>query len=161
MNIYERLAELIANMELRAYQRQLAYFKPLPEPRVLAYSLEDFMPRIYIAKPDKARLVAVFVEPGEDRIFLHLVFDDEYFPNSIVDKIYRAIRKLKFGRTADVESVEIRIKPAPVGNFITTYCGLNIYETSVHFDGVEPYTGTLELLCRLRLLFSSHSLRRR
>ena len=142
MNVYERLANLIANMEAKAYQRQLAYFRPLPKPRVLAYSLEDVIPKIYIARPDKANLVAVFVEPGEDRVFLHLVFDDEHFPNSIIDKIYRGIRKLKFGRTADVESVELR-PTVRMANFVTTYCGPNIYETSVHFDGAEPYAGNL------------------
>jgi len=142
MNVYECLANLIANMEVKAYQRQLAYFRPLPKPRVLAYSLEDVIPKIYIARPDKARLLAVFVEPGEDRVFLHLVFDDEYFPNSIIDKIYRKIRKLKFSRTADVESVELR-PTVRIANFVTTYCGPNIYETSIHFDGQEPYMSTL------------------
>ena len=143
MDAYERFANFLVNMEIRAYQRQLAYFRPLPRPKVLAYSIEDVIPRrIFIAKPDKANLLAVFVEPGEDRVFLHLVFDDEYFPNSIIDKIYRAIRKLKFGRTADVESVEIR-PLARLANFVSTYCGPNIYETSIHFDGIEPFTGAL------------------
>ena len=142
MNIYERIANIIANMEVKAYQRQLAYFRPLPRPRVLAYSLEEMIPKIYIAKPDKARLLAVFVEPGKDRVFLHLVFDDEYFPNSIIDKIYRGIRKLKFGRTVDIESVELQ-PLIRMTNFVTTYCGPNVYETSMHFDGKEPYTNEL------------------
>ena len=96
-----------------------------------------------LAKADKADLVALFYEPGPDRLFLHLVFSDEYFPNEVIDKIYRQIRKLKFGRTADVESVEIRPGPIRMANFVTTYCGPNVYETSVHFDGKEPFLGTL------------------
>ena len=139
-----RIAQALANMEELAWKRQLEYFKPLPKPRVLAYSVEDLMPKkIMMAKPDKAKLVAVFYEPGSDRLFLHLVFDDEYFPIDPVDEIYRKIRKEKFGRTADVESVEIRPGPIRMANFVTTYCGPNVYETSVHFDGKEPFFGTL------------------
>jgi len=144
MNTYTQLANIIANIELEAYKKQLAYFKPLLKPRVLAYSVEDLMPKkIMLAKADKADLVALFYEPGPDRLFLHLVFSDEYFPNKVIDKIYREIRKLKFGRTADVESVEIRPGLIRMVNFVTTYCGPNVYETSAHFDGKEPFLGTL------------------
>jgi len=144
MNTYTQLANIIANIELNAYKKQLAYFKPLPKPRVLAYSVEDLMPeKIMLAKPDKANLVALFYEPGPDRLFLHLVFDDEYFPIDPIDNIYRKIRKEKFGRTADVESVEIRPGLIRMANFVTTYCGPNVYETSIHFDGREPFLGTL------------------
>jgi len=137
----EWLARLIAGMEELAWRRQLEYFKPLPRPRALAYSVEDLLPRkIMVAKPDKARLAAVFYEPGPDRLFLHLVFSDEYFPIRAVDDIYREIRREKFGRTADVESVEIRPGAA---TFVATYCGPNVYETSIHFSGREPYSGTL------------------
>ena len=61
----EQIANLIASIEFEAYKKQLAYFKPLPKPRVLAYSVEDLIPKkIMLAKPDKANLVAVFYEPS-------------------------------------------------------------------------------------------------
>jgi len=140
----EQIANLIASIEFEAYKKQLAYFRPLLKPRVLAYSVEDLIPKkIMLAKPDKANLVALFCEPGPDRLFLHLVFDDEYFPIDPVDEIYKEVRKEKFGRTADVESVEIRPGLIRMVNFVTTYCGPNVYETSAHFDGKEPFLGTL------------------
>ena len=145
MDIYYKIAEFLARREYVAQMIQRQYFRPLKPPKFRLFTIEDVKPnRIMIAKPDKARVLKVFYEIGQDRAYFHIVFNDEYFPNSIIDKIYREIRKRMFGRTADVESVEIvRRGPLWFGNFVSTYVGPNLYETSVHLDGTEPYTRTI------------------
>jgi len=145
MDIHRKIAEFLVRQEYKAQMKQKSYFKPLPIPKYRVLELEDITPHtIKIAKPDKAKILKVFYEMGPDRAYFHIVFDDEYFPNSAVDKIYRELRKAIFGRTADVESVELRkTNLGWVGNFVSTYVGPNIYETSVHLDGTEPYTNTI------------------
>jgi len=145
MDIHRKIAEFLVRQEYKAQMKQKLYFKPLPIPKYRVFELEDVMPNVIkIAKPDKAKILKVFYEIGPDRAYFHIVFDDEYFPNSAVDKIYRELRKAIFGRTADVESVELRkTNLGWVGNFISTYVGPNVYETSVHLDGTEPYTNTI------------------
>ena len=95
-------------------------------------------PKVYQpkAEPEAGNLVAIFVEPGA----AHLVFNDEIAPIEELDKKYREVRLKVFGRTHDVESVELiddGIK------FVNNAAFLNIYESSLHWSTVEPYKGAI------------------
>jgi len=145
MDIAHRIAKALAIQDYKAQLRQRAYFKPLPPPRPRVLKLEDLMPNaIWVANPDESRLLRVYYEIGENRAFFHLVFSDEYVPFGPIDDVYRTIRKELYGRTADVESFEVMKSGSTLlANFVSTYTGPNVYETSVHFDGREPYNNVL------------------
>lgn len=94
------------------------------------------VPAVYqpVIEPAAGALRLIFIEPGA----VHLVFDDEVAPDPVLDSRYRQVRQQVYGRTADVESIEL------VGgdlNFQDDASGLNFYETSVHFQATSPYKG--------------------
>ncbi len=101
-------------------------------------------------EPEQGKLVAVFVEPGA----VHLVFGDEVAPAEALDIQYREIRLKVFGRTHDVESVEV-IASDEMGHpepweggkvqvrFVGNFAFLNVYESSIHWTGLEPYKDSL------------------
>jgi len=139
--------------EVRSQLHQREYFKPLGKD-IIDYS--KFVPKCYIAKQDKAELVAIFIEGGPvfGKVYLHLVYTDEYCPIPIVDQIYRKIREIWFGRHADIESVEI--SPLTIGSIVlpipyitsvkfpTTWSSyFQPYPISIHHSAVEPWSGTL------------------
>lgn len=110
-------------------------------------------PEVWVPCWDPAGLGAIFIEPGA----FHLVFRDEVAPQSDFDKAYRARRQEIYGRTTDVESVEVIQGPEVykgrqgILNFIPKYTrpevvsllnnasGINIYETSMHFAMTGPW----------------------
>lgn len=95
-------------------------------------------PQIYQPKhePEAGNLVAIFVEPGA----VHLVFRDEIAPVKELDEKYREVRSKIFGRTHDVESVEVTEQGI---KFVNNAAFLNIYESSLHWTSVEPYKNAL------------------
>jgi hypothetical protein len=147
------LQKAIILEEVRSQLYQRDYFKPLgSEP--IDYS--KFVPKCYVAKQDKAKLAAIFVEGGPTfgKVYLHLVFTDEYCPIPVVDEVYRKVREIWFGRHADVESVEVSppvvgpiVLPIPYFStvkFPTTWSGyFQPYFTSVHHSATEPWCRTL------------------
>ena len=95
-------------------------------------------PKVYQPKrePEEGNLVAIFVEPGA----AHLVFKDEIAPYKELDDEYREIRLKVFGRAHDVESVELTEEGI---KFVNNAAFLNIYESSLHWTGVEPYKNAI------------------
>lgn len=91
-----------------------------------------------VFEPDEGRLLAIFREAGA----IHLVFLDEIAPNEALNEKYRAERLKIFGRTYDIESVEIG------GNGQAFFNGagvwpLNPYEVPAHATRWETYRGTI------------------
>lgn len=128
--LYEPLAYSIAVTE--EYFHSLARIRarrvtgPVPSP-----------PKIYVPVFDPARVVAVFLDTG----MVHIVWDDEYIPFSkLIDEAYRRVRCKKYGRVADVESVEVAGNRA---EFPYTFGEPQPYETSLHFDAVLSYNGRI------------------
>lgn len=81
-------------------------------------------------EPMPCRLGAIFIEPGA----FHLVFLDEIAPEHEVDEEYRKVRQEIYGRTTDVESVEVFQDPFISGvTLFNNASFINIYETSMHF----------------------------
>ncbi|KKL75213.1 hypothetical protein LCGC14_2057150 [marine sediment metagenome] len=127
----------VIETEVQHRQMQIDYFAkrekvgPTPAPTLWQPKMES----------EKGKLVAVFVEPGA----AHLVFGDEVAPAEALDIQYREVRLKIFGRTHDVESVEViasgdeDVQVRFVGNFAF----LNVYESSLHWTGLEPYKGNL------------------
>ena len=93
-------------------------------------------PKILVPKLDRARVVAVFLDKG----MVHIVWDDEYVPFPAIDDAYRRIRCLKYGRTADVETVIIR---GGMASFPYTFAEPQPYEASLHFDSSLGYRGAI------------------
>lgn len=129
------LQDKIIAAELEYARIQSEYFKSLS---LLDVTREEVTPVVYVPvfEPDEANLVAIFVEPG----LAHLVFKDEIAPTKDLDERYRQERKKIFGRTADVESVELSGSEAV---FTNNYSGIQLYETSLHFASVLPYHGVI------------------
>lgn len=95
--------------------------------------------QIYMPRRDRAKVLAVFFD---DYGGVHIVWSDEYVPLPGLDHAYREIRREKYGRTADVESIHIvgeKVK------FPTTYGPPNVYETSIHSDGEESLNAPLTI----------------
>jgi hypothetical protein len=94
------------------------------------------VPAIYqpVIEPAEGALRFIFIEPGA----VHLVFNDEVAPNPVLDSRYRNVRQELYGRTTDVESIEIAGGDL---NFRDDASGLNVYETSAHFQSTAPYQG--------------------
>ena len=95
-------------------------------------------PKVYQpnVEPEGSGLVAIFVEPGA----AHLVFRDEIAPQEELDERYREARKIIFGRTHDVESVEFldgHVK------FVNNSSLFNIYEASFHWNSVDTFRGSV------------------
>ncbi|KKL95406.1 hypothetical protein LCGC14_1854880 [marine sediment metagenome] len=129
----DRIIERVVSTEVQHRQMQIAYFAerekvgPVPAPTVWQPKMES----------EAGKLVAVYVEPGA----AHLVFGDEVAPSEALDTQYREVRKKVFGRIHDVESVEI-IAAGDEGDqirFVGNFAFLNVYETSLHWTGLEPY----------------------
>ncbi|KKK80361.1 hypothetical protein LCGC14_2824250 [marine sediment metagenome] len=129
----DRVIEQVVATEVQHLQMQIDYFAkrekvgPILEPTL-------WQPKV---EPAEGNLVAVFVEPGA----VHLVFGDEIAPAKALDTRYREARKKIFGRVHDVESIEV-IDSDNV-RFIGNFAFLNVYESSIHWTGVEPYTGSI------------------
>ena len=122
----------MVNAELDHQRRQAEYFAA----RVVEGPL--LTPLVYqpVIEPIEGALVAVFLELGA----AHLVFRDEVAPVAEIDEQYRRARADVFGRTIDIESVEFEGAEAL---FHGAGAGINLYETSWHFDAREAFAGRL------------------
>lgn len=128
--MFEMLYDKVINTEIEHQRMQSAYFlareKKGPVP-----ALKVYQPK---REPGEGDLVAIFVEPGA----AHLVFRDEIAPEEDLDTKYRETRLQVFGRTHDVESVEIvddKVK------FVNNSSLVDIYETSFHWTNTEDFKG--------------------
>lgn len=130
-----KAAELLFKYEDTFQKIQAQYFEQLYQQGFKApFNVPDYVAKlqIYMPRRDKARVLAVFYD---DTGGIHIVWSDEYVPVPGIDQVYREIRKKKYGRTADVESIHIVANKV---KFPTTYGPPNVYETSIHSDGEEP-----------------------
>lgn len=116
---------------------QRGYFKEFKR-EVKVKKVEIYVPRF---ETREAGVRAVFVEPGA----LHIVFNDEVFPlDEDIDEKYRKMRRRVFGRTADVESLEVSITVVEHATFPLTSALPNpVYESSVHGYDIQPWTGRI------------------
>lgn len=109
--------QLLFSMRETSKRVQDAFFRmPMSElgghPDPLSLLPEVLQPNFELdAFPGRTELVAIFWDsPSPDIVNFHLVFRDEVIPYSQkIDEEYREIRKKKFGRTTDVESVSVKI----------------------------------------------------
>ncbi len=135
----DQLIEKVIATEVQHQQMQIDYFAarekagPTLQPTVWQPKVES----------EKGNLVVIFAEPGA----LHLVFGDEVAPFEALDTKYQEVRQRVFGRTQDVESVEV-IAAADEGGdpqirFVGNHAFLNVYESSLHWTGLEPWKGSL------------------
>mgnify|MGYP001569344891 CR=1 FL=1 len=124
--------DLLIYAELKHQWAQGAYFAQR------AKAGPSLRPQIYQPKIEssRARLGAVFVEPGA----IHLVFLDEVAPSGELDARYREVRQQVFGRTQDVESVEIVNGDIA---FQGSASLLNLFESSIHWTSREENQGAL------------------
>jgi hypothetical protein len=96
------------------------------------------VPTVYqpVIEPEASALRFIFVEPGA----IHLVFNDEIAPDGELDRRYREIRRQTYGRVTDVESIEVAGGQA---DFRDDASGINVYETSLHYQLVGSYQGAV------------------
>ncbi|MDP2952400.1 MAG: hypothetical protein Q8O76_03690, partial [Chloroflexota bacterium] len=121
-------------IEVRHQQAQAEYFRtrsptgPIVRPLV-------FQPTI---EPGAGALVVIFVERGA----VHLVFNDEVHPIAGINEAYRTLRARQYGRTRDVESLEVL--EGDLAYFPGSGAGRsNVYETNIHVYTSEPFTGSV------------------
>ena len=69
--------------------------------------VDQYLPTIY-SKPDDLPLGILYMVDYDGTISYHIVWEDEYFSNSIIDKLYRFFRGLVYsGATQDIEVVKV------------------------------------------------------
>ncbi|PNV75756.1 surface adhesion protein Lsa23 [Leptospira inadai] len=83
------------------------------------------------------------ITPSGVELRITYVFQDEIHPNLMKDFFYRIYRRFKYGRTADIES--IRVKLNPEGN-LSEIDLTNVYSSDQIFlqDPVEHYDSILK-----------------
>lgn len=89
-----------------------------------------------VFEPREGSLCAIFIAPGEN----HLVFTDEVAPTKLWGEWYREWRIFTLGRASDIESLEISDHEVA---YHWCYSFANLYETSMHYSGRQPWTGKI------------------
>lgn len=146
---FERL--LFANEDARKRLQDDFFREPeLGEPHLDPLSLLPVVHQpIFELDRFDTELVAIFYDsPGPDTVNFHLVFRDEVIHWSPdIDERYREIRREKYGRTTDIESIRIRILAdgRPFIDFPFDYSLTPIYSGSLHygFRGIPWTSGSV------------------
>ena len=125
---------LFAEQVSQGYQRDV-FRRPAPAGAQDVADVTVFTPRI---DSPLGRAVAVFTEPRG----LHVVFRDEVFPLSRrYDGAYREMRREAFGRTSDIESLEV-VEDTAYFYWTSAWANL-VFETNLHGYDNQPWTGRL------------------
>lgn len=128
------LLDKFIQQEIDANNLQLEYFSK----RKVSGPL--IVPNVYqpVFEPSAGYLIAIFHEPGA----VHLVFNDEVAPAKLWDEKWREERKRLYGRTADVESVEI-VDPSHAFFEAAGCFPQQPYELPPHLTIIEDYHGNI------------------
>jgi hypothetical protein len=100
------------------------------------YSLEGYLPwesekiseysPIVYTKPDDRPAGILYMADMNGDLYYYIVWDDEYFSNAIIDKLYRFFRGLVYGgATQDIEVV--RVNPDNGSFYFQTYGHTNVH----------------------------------
>ena len=69
--------------------------------------VDQYMPTVY-AKPDDKPMGILYMVDYDGTIHYYIVWEDEYFSNSFIDRLYRFFRGLVYGgATQDIEVVKV------------------------------------------------------
>jgi len=79
----------------------------------------------------KDKIESIGIEYKNSTIIYRIIWEDEFYPNQLIDNIYRVYRKVKYGSAKDIEYFAIRLKEKQYYDiFFETYKILffNIYK---------------------------------